>query len=353
MKGNFDKTLGTGTQRTGYELWRNMKPLTNKYGIELKKIEIGIGKSLFKRKISFILTMPFHNFNEYDIVHSLIAIPNKPPITKHTKLLTSVNELVILEKESIPYKVLVEGRISKLNMLSFFNKILSERIKKQILASDYLSVNSTQTRDEILTLGYPKERVFIINHGIDERFLTKIPKKKNPKFKVGYVGALNTRKNLSLAIDAFKRIKSADIEFEIWGKPVLEYNKLLNQTEEDKRIKFMGFAPEEKLVSIYDRFDAFVFPSLYEGFGLPIIEAQSRGLPVVLYNEGKIPKEVKKYCFMAKNSAEISKILINLKEKGYNTNLKKRATDYARKFTRKKEATDTLNLYLKLYSLNH
>ena len=117
MKGNFDKTLGTGTQRTGYELWRNMVPLSSKYQVDLKKIEIGVGNSLFKRKISFILTMPFYNFNKYDIVHSLIAIPNSPPITKHTKLLTTVNELVILEKESIPYKVLTAD--AKLNTPSF------------------------------------------------------------------------------------------------------------------------------------------------------------------------------------------------------------------------------------------
>ena len=50
----------------------------------------------------------------------------------------------------------------------------------------------------------------------------------------------------------------------------------------------MGFAPEEKLVSIYDSFDAMVFPTLYEVFELPILEAQSREIPVIVYKMEKL-----------------------------------------------------------------
>ena len=55
----------------------------------------------------------------------------------------------------------------------------------------------------------------------------------------------------------------------------------------------MGLALEERLIGIYDSFDVFAFPSLYEGFGLPILEAQSRGLPVIIYKYGKIPSASK------------------------------------------------------------
>jgi len=66
---------------------------------------------------------------------------------------------------------------------------------------------------------------------------------------------------------------------------------MLKEIKQNERIKFIGFAPEEKIVDIYDSFDVFVFPILYEGFGMPIIEAQSRGLPVIIYKYGKIPKK--------------------------------------------------------------
>ena len=95
----------------------------------------------------------------------------------------------------------------------------------------------------------------------------------------------------------------------------------------------MGPAPENRILNIYDSFDAFVFPSLYEGFGLPILEAQSRGLPVIIYKYGKIPKEVRKYCFEAESPEHMAQIIEDLKENGYNEKLRKKATNYARSFT--------------------
>ena len=71
----------------------------------------------------------------------------------------------------------------------------------------------------------------------------------------------------------------------------LGYNRdrIIKIAKGDKRIKFLGFASEHKLMSIYDSFNAFMFPSYYEGFVIPIIKAQSCGLPVIIYKYGKIP----------------------------------------------------------------
>ena len=107
----------------------------------------------------------------------------------------------------------------------------------------------------------------------------------------------------------------------------------------------MGFAPENKLVDIYDSFNVFVFPSHYEGFGIPIIEAQSRGLPVIIYKYGKIPKEVRKYCFEAESPEHMAQIIEDLKENGYNEKLRKKATEYARSFTWERCARETFNIY--------
>ena len=86
----------------------------------------------------------------------------------------------------------------------------------------------------------------------------------------------------------------------------------------------------------------FVFPSIYESFGLPILEAQSRGLPVIIYKYGKIPKEVRKYCFEAESPEHMAQIIENLKENGYNEKLGKKATEYARSFTWERCARETL-----------
>ena len=358
MKGNFDKTLGLGTQRNSYELWRNIKPLAKKEGINVDCVELGFGSSPTVRKISFTLMLFLYDFSNYDIVHLLIVVPRTPRASKNTKILTTVNEFVLLDKNTTAWKILSDTdpkrKITiKKRISSFLDYYIGKEGLKQIFNSDYISVISTQTRYEAVKLGYPKDRILIVPPGgVNKRFLSKVKRKAHKGFRVGYLGALNKRKNVQFAIDAFKMLKQKDAKLEIWGRQVLEYQNLVEKAKGDKRIKFMGFAPEDRLVQIYDRFDAFVFPSLYEGYGLPIIEAQSRGLPVIIYKEGKIPKEVKKYCLEARNESHMAQILSNLSKKGYNQQLRRKATEYASGFTYKKEAQDTLKLYRKIYERN-
>ncbi|MCL4365191.1 MAG: glycosyltransferase [Candidatus Marsarchaeota archaeon] len=353
MKGNFDKTLGLGTQRTSYELWKNIKPLAEKEGINVDRVELGFGSSPTARKISFTLMLYLRDFSKYDIVHLLIVVPRTPRAGRNTKILTTVNEFMLLDKNTVAYRILsgtdpkrrvtIRERVS-----SSLSHLVGTGMSRQIFSSDYISVNSTQTRHEAIKLGYPKDRIFIVPHGVDERFLSKVKGKDHKGLRVGYIGALNKRKNIQFAIDAFKRLKQKDAEFEIWGRPVLGYRDLVELADGDKRIKFMGFAPEDRLVQIYDRFDAFVFPSLYEGFGLPIIEAQARGLPVIIYKEGMIPEEVRRHCLVARDELHMAQMLGSLSKNGYDKGLQKKATEYARSFTRRKEAQDTLEVYRKI-----
>ena len=131
----------------------------------------------------------------------------------------------------------------------------------------------------------------------------------------------------------------------MFGKLGYNRDKIIEIAKGDKRIKFLGFAPEDKLVGIYNSFGTFVFPSYYEGFGIQIIEAQFRGLPVIIYKYGKIPKEVRKYCFEAESPEHMAHIIEGIKENGYNEKLRKKATEYARNFTWERCARETLIMY--------
>ncbi|MEM3265162.1 MAG: group 1 glycosyl transferase, partial [Thermoplasmata archaeon] len=75
---------------------------------------------------------------------------------------------------------------------------------------------------------------------------------------------------------------------------------------------------------------------------------QARGLPVIIYKYGKIPKEVRKYCFEAESPEHMAQIIEELKENGYNEKLRKKATEYARSFTWEKCAKETLEIYKKI-----
>ena len=338
LEGDFSPNRGAGIQRYMFELYKNLIKLDkNIKKIEFKRLRyIGDGNS-------FILQTLFANFSDYKIIHNLMPITFlKPRILYKGILITTVHDF---QPILFPQFTFAHGAAFKDKMWLEF--VIKPGFKSA-LSSDYLICNSSQTKEEAVKLGFDKNRLFVVNLGIDERFITPIYQKKyKDKFIVGYLGAMRKRKNLEFGIKAANAIKSKDIFFDIWGKKEFEYEYLVSISK-NKNINFKGFAPEERIVDIYDSFDAFIFPSYHEGEGLPILEAQSRGIPVIIYKYGKIPKEVRKYCFEAESPEHMAQIIENLKENGYNEKLKKKATAYARSFTWEKCAKETLKVYKKV-----
>ena len=101
-------------------------------------------------------------------------------------------------------------------------------------------------------------------------------------------------------------------------------------------------------MDIYDSFSVFVFPSLYEGLGFPIIEAYARGLPIVIWKYGVMPDEIRKCCFEAENEADMARILVGLKEKPFSEEMRKAMVDYIKDFTWENAAKETVKVYEEL-----
>ncbi len=346
LKGDFEKGTGSGIKNYMYYLYQG---LLKSNDVEVNKIEFDKFRQFenlpwLNNWISFGLKASLNRFDEYDIVHN--PDPGHEIFMRRGKyqLVTTVHDF----REFFDPK----AKISSEDNLK--QKIFVSLVKKSLLAalkSDYLIARSTQTRDEAISLGYDRHKIFISPNGLNKEFVLKpIPNKqaRHPLFRVGYIGGFSYSKNLVFAIDAFKHIKNTHIHFLIYGKKALEYGRLLRYSEGMKNVNFMGFVEENKLVSIYDSFDVFVFPSLYEGLGLPIREAQARGLPVIIYKYARIPKEVRKYCFEAESPEHMAQIIENIKENGYNEKLRKKAIEYARSFTWEKCVNDTLEAYNKI-----
>jgi len=360
-KGYFDKgnEYGSGIPRYANELYKNLKRYINIDYIEFASPSIifpgfGVLSDLLQNEKFFGI----HKSNlEYNIIHNPdpgIRLSYKKK--NNLVYITTVHDLIpILEPEivnDIPRYGILKSRIVN-SLLYHINEISvtlgNNTVKENISNSDYLICNSTQTKRELINFGIESGKISVINLGIDKRFFKSIEQdKKINKFIIGHIGGgLIYRKNLGFAIDAIRQIRDKNILFEIYGN-ISKYALMLKETKPDERIKFMGFAPEEKIVEIYDSFDVFVFPSLYEGFGLPILEAQARGLPVIIYKYGKIPKEVRKYCFEAESPEHMAQIIEQLKENGYNEKERKKAMEYARSFTWEKTAKETLDVYKKV-----
>ncbi|MEM3715441.1 MAG: glycosyltransferase family 1 protein [Nitrososphaeria archaeon] len=338
LKGNFSKSSGSGIQRYMFEQYKRLHLLDK--GILKKEINpikfIGNG-------LSFALKTYFMNFDGYQIVHNLGPLPFLNYKHHHRYILITTAH---------DFRPLLYPKLLLSNCRTLKDRLWLELVVKpgvsSTLSSDYIFCNSSQTKEEAITLGFDKDKAFVVNHGIDDRFRKKIMyKKRSNEFKVGYIGSMGKGKNLEFAISAMNKLKDKKIYFDIWGKKEFEYNYLI-QIVRNKNIRFMDFAPEDKLIKIYDSFDIFVHPTLHEGFGLPILEAQSRGLPVIIYKYGKIPKEVRKYCFEAESPEHMAQIIEKLKENGYNEKLRKKAIEYARSFTWEKTAKETLKVYKKV-----
>ena len=344
---NFNNFLGMGTQRYIFELWKNMSLQSKKVGVKLRKISPGFSAPDLYSKISFTLLLPFEKLWEYDVVHAPTPIVYMPP-RGNAITLTTMTEFVKVAPDS-PYALAMKAASSRTqkSISNYFSNMIYRSVKAQALSSDYLITISTLVKGEAIKEGFDKNKVFVVNIGIDERFNSTKKLHKNKKFTLGYLGGLNVRKNVSFAINAFSKIKDRGIQFKIYGKGP-ETLRLKEQASGDSRIRFMGFAPEEQIVDIYDSFDAMVYPILYTGFEMEIIEAQARGIPVITYKEATIPTEVKKYCIEASDESEAAAIVEDIKENGYNIVRRKKAMEYARGFTWERCARETLAVYTKI-----
>lgn len=344
VSGDFDISRGESLQRYMYELYTNLKKLNVNVVKEIPNPYLPMSKNGLSQLLYFV----FKDLNKYDIIHSLDFRPVLPLRKGRAELVSTINDLIpILHPEfNTDYK-------SKVKDILWLELVTKLGLKMQLRVSDYIIAISTMVKEEIIHTGFPKSKAFVVNDGIDVRFISdrKHPKAVNDPYTVGYLGNLVYRKNVSFAIDSFRHINSKNIAFKIWGNKNRGFETLSRMTQYDKRISFMGKANETDLVGTYDTFDIFVFPSLYEGFGLPILEAQARELPVIIYKNAKIPSEVRKYCFEAEDPTHMAEIISNLKENGYNQKLQKKATEYARSFTWERTAKDTLSVYKKLLML--
>jgi len=172
-------------------------------------------------------------------------------------------------------------------------------IKKEV---DLVIAISQATKNDIVDiLGISPEKVKVVYEALpqgvkkieDKKFINEV--KKRYRIKNNFllsVATLEPRKNLKRVILAFKEIKKIIPEMQLvlvgkvgWDE---EVRKMMGNRPKD--IIFTGFIDEKDLLAFYSSATCFVFPSLYEGFGLPILEAMACGCPVVTSNISSMPE---------------------------------------------------------------
>jgi glycosyltransferase involved in cell wall biosynthesis len=168
-----------------------------------------------------------------------------------------------------------------------------------------LTVSEASKRDILRFFNVSPDKVAVIYNAIDERFLAPADDERMDLVKqryqlddpfVLYVGNIKPHKNIERLIDAFGRARARGCEgmkLVIIGDEISKYPGLrqtVHRHKLDKHVRFLGFQPTETLAAFYRLARAFVFPSLYEGFGLPPLEAMACGTPVVTSNVSSLPE---------------------------------------------------------------
>lgn len=143
---------------------------------------------------------------------------------------------------------------------------------------DVIFVNSEFTRREVVELlGVPAERVRVAYPGVDERFQPEGERAELGHPYVLTVATLEPRKNLGTLVEAYRLLGRGDLALAVaggegWGeRPQLAAPGVVR----------LGYVDDEQLARLYRGAAAFVYPSRFEGFGIPIVEAMASGVPVV------------------------------------------------------------------------
>lgn len=212
----------------------------------------------------------------------------------------------------IPFVITVHD-LSYLHFPNLFNKNdlyqLTNWTKYSIEKASHIIAVSETTKDDIIkNYGVNPSKISVTYEGFDEKRFTPQPKEKiaevKKKYKISgeyiiFIGTLQPRKNIEFLIDSFnkliKKTKTKNLKLVIVGKKGWLYEPIATKVTklrlEDKVI-FTGYVADADLPQLISGAKVYVLPSLWEGFGIPPIEAQACGVPVVVSSTSSLPEIV-------------------------------------------------------------
>jgi glycosyltransferase involved in cell wall biosynthesis len=224
-------------------------------------------------------------FIQADVVHGLV---NVLPLATQRPGVVTVHDLSFLRLPELfpPYKRAYLTALCRVSVAR---------------AQQIIAVSRQTANDLALAWGVDGERVLIAPNGVDSRFVPGTPalassfrhKRALPERYWLYLGTLEPRKNLSMLLTAFARWRQngspadQDVHLILAGGKGWYYDTIFAQAETlglTEIVHFPGFVPDDELPAWYRAAELFVYPSRYEGFGLPVVEAMACGTPVICSN---------------------------------------------------------------------
>ena len=241
-------------------------------------IELDIKNNVFYRNLYLAINLPLKCKKLKPDVFFLVD--TQAIFLKPCKLVSTIHDLaefVVPEKYS--------------RMRAFIRRCI---VRNQIKKSDHIITVSQYSKNDICSrFGVEKEKVTVVYNSVEE---PKINELQEPDDYILYVSEIERAKNLRTLIRSYVllpgKIKSKYKLFVV-GKKGNDYEnvvQLIKDNEIEDRVHFFGFVSDDELKELYSKAYCFVFPSLFEGFGLPVLEAMAKGTPVICSNSSSIPE---------------------------------------------------------------
>lgn len=308
----------TGVQRYGIELSKAIKKLNTEYSITFiapqNIIHDEIAKFLDVKKIGRLKGQLWDQISILKFLKSkgnplIINFSNTLPVFYENKIVT-IHDIIHL-KYPFSYSYIKYYEIIFPLMLKHSKHIItvSEFSKKEI--SSYFGID--------------EDKILIVYNGVDERFKPKKNKNNPEKYILG-VSSVAFHKNFVSLIEAFSKLKTKNVKLyivgglneKIFGK---QSRKILDIIRRNENIIFLGRVDDDKLVDLYSNAGCFVYPSLYEGFGIPPLEAQACGCPIAI-SDIPVFKEIYKDTALYFDPLDVDDIAKKIEEIINNENLR-------------------------------
>ena len=231
---------------------------------------LGLSKKIYKDKNNLdVFFSPTHYLPLFSVVPSVVSIFD----------LSYLKYPELFKKKDL-YQLKIWGRYSIKRAKAVIT--ISESSKNAIIEEYKLASDKVH-------VVYPGIKELINNREIN---MTDLQKKYGIKKNfILFVGTIQPRKNIARMVEAISQIP--ELELIVVGKKGWQYEGILDSPRKfgvENRVKFLEFVPDEELSELYKNAICFVLPSLYEGFGLPILEAMKYGCPVVTSNTSSLPE---------------------------------------------------------------
>jgi glycosyltransferase involved in cell wall biosynthesis len=168
-------------------------------------------------------------------------------------------------------------------------------------AAAVIAVSEFTAQEVHRLLGVPKSRIFTVYHGVAPRF-RRLPEEEVARFRrerglperfILFFGTLEPRKNLIRLVRAFARLRDPHLHLVLAGAKGWFYEAVFAEVERlelGDRVHFTGYVPVEDQTFWYNAADAFAYVSIYEGFGMPVLEALACGTPTVTSTTTSLPE---------------------------------------------------------------